>query len=265
MACPGPLGGVEWNGPSYSPETKSIYIGTTDWCANYTTKKGAPGAHGLDLGGSYTLVPGAQSNGWIYAVDSASGKVNWRHRMDGPVIGGVTTTASGVLLAGDSLSNFVALDSENGKPLLQRKLEGAIAGGVITYSVNGQQFVASTSGNVSRGTFGVTGTPMIVIMKVSEAVESPKVVKVQIPETEEALSASVSPGQKVFQTYCTACHGASGEGVSGPALKGIAKRRNLANLIAWIKDPSEKMPKLFPAPLSENDVKAVAKYISKLK
>ncbi|MBA3556943.1 MAG: PQQ-binding-like beta-propeller repeat protein, partial [Gemmatimonadales bacterium] len=30
--CPGVNGGVEWNGPSYSPSTGLLYVGAIDWC-----------------------------------------------------------------------------------------------------------------------------------------------------------------------------------------------------------------------------------------
>ena len=39
-----------------------------------------------------------------------------------------------------------------------------IAGGVVTYSVKGKQYVALTSGNVSRITFGELGDPSVYIL-----------------------------------------------------------------------------------------------------
>jgi hypothetical protein len=42
--------------------------------------------------------------------------------------------------------------------------DGSIAGGVVTYTVRGKQYVAFTSGNVSRGTFDTQGSPKLVIL-----------------------------------------------------------------------------------------------------
>ena len=34
-ACPGVLGGVEWNGPAYNPGTNMLYVGAVDWCSTF--------------------------------------------------------------------------------------------------------------------------------------------------------------------------------------------------------------------------------------
>src|SRR6266851_1945633 len=34
--CPGLLGGMEWNGPAYSPATKTLYVAAVDWCGTFT-------------------------------------------------------------------------------------------------------------------------------------------------------------------------------------------------------------------------------------
>ena len=34
-ACPGPLGGVQWNGPAYSPRTNMLYVPSVDWCGTF--------------------------------------------------------------------------------------------------------------------------------------------------------------------------------------------------------------------------------------
>jgi alcohol dehydrogenase (cytochrome c) len=40
----------------------------------------------------------------------------------------------------------------------------AIAGGIVTYSVRGKQYVATTSGNISRATFHTSGSPSLIVM-----------------------------------------------------------------------------------------------------
>jgi alcohol dehydrogenase (cytochrome c) len=34
--CSGSVGGAEWNGPAYDPQTNLILIGEVDWCATVT-------------------------------------------------------------------------------------------------------------------------------------------------------------------------------------------------------------------------------------
>ena len=45
--------------------------------------------------------------------------------------------------------NFYALDAATGQKLWGQKIGGAIAGGVITYTANGAQKVAVTTGYIS--------------------------------------------------------------------------------------------------------------------
>ena len=143
-----------------------IYVGAVDWCARYTTTAATPSYSpgGVYMGTSYVPPAGATSTGWLTALDAASGKVKWQFHAPEPIVAGVTPTAGGVVFNGDLGGNFYAFDATNGKVLLTRTLPGAIAGGIVTYTVGGKQYVATTSGNISRSTFKTGGSPTIVIM-----------------------------------------------------------------------------------------------------
>jgi ubiquinol-cytochrome c reductase cytochrome c subunit len=66
-------------------------------------------------------------------------------------------------------------------------------------------------------------------------------------------------GEQVFANFCAACHGARGEqGVAG------SDKRTQAALVAFIKNPTGAMPKLYPQPLDEAEVTAVATYVRTL-
>lgn len=164
-ACPGTLGGVEWNGPAYSPQTKLIYTGAVDWCAIYKAAKSPSYTPGqLYMGGSYAPGPSDTASGWVTATDAGTGKVKWKFHTPQPVVAGVTPTAGGVVFTGGLAGNFFVLDAQTGQVLLKYPTGGGLAGGVITYAVGGKQYVAMTSGNVSRTTFKTTGSPKIIIM-----------------------------------------------------------------------------------------------------
>ena len=76
---------------------------------------------------------------------------------------------------------------------------------------------------------------------------------------------SATDGKLVFAQNCASCHGSTGiEGGVGPSLRGERKRKTLDELIAWIKDPTPPMPRLYPATLSEQDVRNVAAYVESL-
>src|SRR3989442_769174 len=81
-----------------------------------------------------------------------------------PLVAGVTHTAGGLVLTGDLAGNLYAFDNATGKVAFQTGLGGAIAGGGMTYAARGRQYVAATAGNIGRTTFGVLGTPTLVVL-----------------------------------------------------------------------------------------------------
>ena len=163
-SCPGLLGGMEWNGPAYSPQTRTLYVSTVDWCGTFTKSVApppfTPNAH--YYGGAVTPDPRDQARGWLQAVDAVSGAVRWKRQWPTPLVAGVTVTAGGVLLTGDLDNNFLAIDARTGKTLYSFNTGGSIGGGVISYEVGGKQYAASTSGVVS-GFFGGSGTSAVVV------------------------------------------------------------------------------------------------------
>jgi glucose dehydrogenase len=162
--CPGPLGGIEWNSPAYDPQTKSIYAGAVEWCAMYTTIDKPPYAPpGLYMGGTYSTPATDTASGWLTAVDAATGKVKWQFHAPQPIVAGVTPTAGGVVFNGDLDGNFYAFDAGTGKVLYSTKTQGPIAGGIVTYMARDKQYVATTSGNVSRTAFRSAGVPTLII------------------------------------------------------------------------------------------------------
>jgi mono/diheme cytochrome c family protein len=126
-----------------------------------------------------------------------------------------------------------------------------LAGGVITYMRGGTQYVAVASGNVSRLTFGEAGSPTVIVYALGG----------QGGRVASAAPAIKISGAELYARVCAACHGGQGEGATGPALKGLASRMDLAKTIAWIEQPSAKMPKLYPSPLDADAVKRVAGFV----
>lgn len=81
-----------------------------------------------------------------------------------------------------------------------------------------------------------------------------------------AKTASVEKGRQTFQKYCQGCHAVDGEAdKAGPRLSRVGERLSRQELIAKIHEPGKgqagAMPKL---PLTEQDVEAVASYLSSL-
>ena len=162
--CPGLLGGMEWNGPAYSPTSRTIYVATVDWCGMFTKsdKPPQPTQNAHYYGGAVTPDPRDQARGWLQAIDATTGTMRWRQQWPTPLVAGVTVTSGGMLFTGDLDDNFLAIDASNGKTLYRFNTGGSIGGGVISYSVDGKQYVATTSGVVS-GFFGGSGPSAVMV------------------------------------------------------------------------------------------------------
>jgi len=148
LVCPGVLGGVEWNGPAFNPGTNLIYVGAVDWCWTFYSAETARYIPGKDyMGGS--LQEADTSQGWITAVDAASGKVRWRYQSSRPNVAAVTTTAGGLVFGGELTGDFVVFDARSGDVLYRFNTGGPIGGGIVSYALKGKQYVAVTSGRPS--------------------------------------------------------------------------------------------------------------------
>jgi alcohol dehydrogenase (cytochrome c) len=156
--CPGSVGGAEWNGPAYDPQTNLIFIGEVEWCTTVTLKSAeniAAVAPGKPWSGEASINPfntwGEADPvfdwaGWTYAVDADTGVWRWRAKTNYPIQSGMTPTAGGIVFFGDMGGNFYVLDTADGRKLWGQKIGGAIGGGVITYAVNGTQRIAVATG-----------------------------------------------------------------------------------------------------------------------
>jgi alcohol dehydrogenase (cytochrome c) len=175
-SCPGPLGGVQWNGPAFDPPTGTIYVGAVDWCATFRIQETQHRPGEPYMGGVHTHDPVDSARGWLVALDGERGTIRWKVQTPAPVVAGVTPTSGGLLFTGDLAGNFYALDKRTGTVRFTTSTGGAIAGGVISYAVDGKQYVATTSGNVSRTAFQTTGSPRIIVMAIGTPFASHRMV-----------------------------------------------------------------------------------------
>jgi len=161
--CPGMHGGVEWNGPAYSPRVHLLYVPAVDWCGIFQAGRKARFDPGEEyIGGAYTGDSATRASGWLTAVDAATGTVRWRYRSAKPLVAAVTATAGGVVLTGELTGDFLALDAQTGRELYRFYTGSGLLGGVVTYTVGGKQYVAAASGGGSYN-FGREGSPTIFV------------------------------------------------------------------------------------------------------
>ncbi len=148
-ACPGALGGVEWNGPALNPGLNMLYVNAVDWCMTFTSAEKVRNIPGrMYMGGTVEFA--SHSQGWLTAIDASTGAVQWKYQSKRPMISAVTTTKGNVLFTGELDGDFLTLDAHTGKVLYRFNTGGGIGGGIVTYDEAGKQYVAVMSGHPSN-------------------------------------------------------------------------------------------------------------------
>jgi alcohol dehydrogenase (cytochrome c) len=147
--CPGILGGVEWNGPAFSPRTNMLYVPSVEWCGTFKLAEMLRYSRPY-MGGSYSSDPIPSAHGSLTAIDASTGGIRWRYQSSRPMVAAVTATASDLIFTGELGGDFIALDAHDGSVLYRFNTGAAIVGGVVTYQVDGKQFVAVTSGAATK-------------------------------------------------------------------------------------------------------------------
>ena len=151
--CPGTAGGVQWNGPAYSPATNFVYVNSVDWCSTLKLDSKLPEFEdGKQFLGSANAFgdKDARKLGWVTAVDADSGVVRWRNQMATPMVAGIAVTASGLVMTADLNGDFVAYDAASGKLVHRIATKQPGGGGVITYQSGGKQRIGVAAGLEDR-------------------------------------------------------------------------------------------------------------------
>jgi alcohol dehydrogenase (cytochrome c) len=150
-ACPGVLGGSQWNGPAYNPGTNALYAPAVDWCATFSSFEQVRYIPGKNyMGGKSDLDPPSKSQGWLTAVDASTGAVKWKYRSARPMVAAVTTTAGNLVLAGELTGDFDVFDAGSGDVLYRFNTGGPMGGGIVSYAAGGRQYIAAASGSPSN-------------------------------------------------------------------------------------------------------------------
>lgn len=163
-ACPGISGGVLWNGPALHPGAGVLVTPAVDNCGMYFAAESARRVEGQAyMGGRFTLED--ESSGWLTAVDITDGSIRWKYHSTRPMVAAVTTTAGGLVLAGELTGRFLALDVRNGHVLYSFQTGGPMAGGIVSYQVDGKQYIAVASGAPLARWIkdGHAGSPTIIV------------------------------------------------------------------------------------------------------
>jgi PQQ-dependent dehydrogenase (methanol/ethanol family) len=156
---PGINGGNLWSPASYSPLTQNFYtmgINQAFTVTAFPFPKYVPGTPtvGQQVGGTQKAAPADQFpvDGTLSAIDVATGKITWQYKASLPMYGGVLTTASNLLFAGEMSGDFAAFDAVSGRKLWKQNLGIGVCTPPITYRVKGVQYVAVGAAGCAHST-----------------------------------------------------------------------------------------------------------------
>jgi alcohol dehydrogenase (cytochrome c) len=143
------MGGKNWPPTAYSPQTNYYYIPTIDGCNKAFTEVTVPGQHKprqLFLGGApYSTYEDPDCGriwGSITAIDVQTGKVVAKHSTKYPQLGGLLTTAGGLVFSGYAEGAVVAHDAVTLEELWRFETGSAINAPPMTYMAGGKQYIA---------------------------------------------------------------------------------------------------------------------------
>ena len=145
LACPGMLGGKDWELGSYNPSTNTMYFPLRNVCARMLALEddGGQSLYRLQFRGQF--VPGTDQAGTVHAISAETGETRWIYEQRAATTS-LVATGGGLLFGGDANGRFRALDDATGDVLWEINLGSPITGVPISYGVGGRQYVAVSTG-----------------------------------------------------------------------------------------------------------------------
>jgi glucose dehydrogenase len=149
VVYPGILGGANWSPVSVDEAHQRVFVAAIHAPIKYTLHE-SPGKEGKPAIRYAASEPTNDPRwGLLSAIDLVSGKVLWQVKTAQPLIGGVLATAGNLVFTGEGNGQFNAYHTQTGELLWQGKSDAGVNAPPITYTVNGQQYIAVASGGSS--------------------------------------------------------------------------------------------------------------------
>lgn len=230
---PGSQGAHNWPPMSFNPGTGLVYIPQQVTMEHFVplespepVKTGVPNL-GLVTPSVPETAEGIEQlaqfyRGNLVAWDPVKQEARWTQPYDHIHNSGTLSTAGNLVFQGTADGRLLAYAADNGKKLWEREVSSGVVAGPITYTVDGEQYVAF---NVGWGgafpiTFGalaertkVVPDSRLYVFKVDGKALMPPVRKREMmppsPPPVTADAADLLEGKELFASHCGVCHGLS--------------------------------------------------------
>lgn len=238
---PSAAGGHNWQPMAYSPNTKLVYIPARDigWVHNSAGDKWFDlGVEDIDALTSGQELP--QTGGYLKAWDPVKQQLVWQLEMGNIWNGGTLATGGGLVFHGTATGHFYALDDRTGEVLLDLNTGTGIIAPPISYSVDGEQYIALMAGwggpafNTLRGDealFKHSNAGRILVFKlhgtdVPLPAETAEVAPFSIPDGYPTSAELIAQGKPLYLIQCGGCHGLHGSTPMLPDLRRMSPERH---------------------------------------
>ena len=143
---PDPWGSTNFMPPSFYPELGLFFVTARETCATFVPEEPQYELGRASFGG-VVFIDSEQGFGALRALDVRTGELRWEFTYPSPTFGGVMTTASGLVFAGDHAGNFMAFDAVTGENLWHYQTGSRIWGAAaMTHMLDGRQHVLIAAG-----------------------------------------------------------------------------------------------------------------------
>ncbi len=292
MVMPGPLGGHNWHPMAYHPGENLVYIPAFEAATIYAPEadwKPDP-ARGFNVGfnlGAGDLPPDLGIRRQVYgtvkgklmAWDPVAQEARWTVEFPGPWNGGLLATGGGLVFQGNSSSEFAAYNAASGEKLWSFGAQTGVVAPPITYTVDGEQYVAvlagwggayaiTADGELINDQGPVRNVSRLLVFKLGADGELPAEMELASlpldPPASRASAETIALGGQKYARYCAVCHAPGA--VGSTVLPDLRRSGALGNAQTWqavVHDGILKDKGMvgFEGSLSKDEIEAIRAFV----